>query len=241
MSRFLSGLGTGRRVLLVAATPMEARAAAAGLHADGGVLEASEGRWVAHEVTDRVDLCVCGVGKVNAAAATAALANPGRHAAVVSIGIAGALPGSGLNIGDVVAASACVYADEGLLTPAGFQDCATVGFGLGPWSNQGAVGGSVIPVSELLLGWMGLLTPRLVRIATVSTCSGTDALAAEVVRRTGAAAEGMEGAAVAHVAARLGVPAGELRAISNTTGDRDQQRWDLRAALQALEQAVGRV
>ena len=51
-------------------------------------------------------------------------------------------------------------------------------------------------------------------------------------------AEAMEGAAVVHAARRVGVPAIEIRSISNTTGDRATQRWDIAAAFAAL-QGVG--
>ena len=47
-----------------------------------------------------------------------------------------------------------------------------------------------------------------------------------------------EGAGLLHAARRLGVPAIELRVISNTTGDRDRQQWDLPAALEALRTSV---
>ena len=57
--------------------------------------------------------------------------------------------------------------------------------------------------------------------------------------RTKAVAEAMEGAAVVHAARRLGVPAIELRVISNTTGDRDNQKWDLAGALAALGRSLG--
>lgn len=178
---------------------------------------------------------------MNAAAMTARSLKPERHAAAISIGIAGALPGGGLSVGDVVTANACVYADEGLETAEGFRDLADMGFPLGPWDDGGRRGGSAVPVGEPLLDWMSILTTKSVRIATVSTCSGTDAGAAEVARRTGAQAEAMEGAAVAHVAALLGVPGGELRAISNTTGERSRQIWDIRAALAALERTMSRL
>ena len=75
-------------------------------------------------------------------------------------------------------------------------------------------------------------------IATVATCSGTDDAAREVVIRTGALAEAMEGAAVVHAALRLDLPGIELRSISNTTGDRGQQRWDLPRGLSALREAM---
>jgi futalosine hydrolase len=44
----------------------------------------------------------------------------------------------------------------------------------------------------------------------------------------------MEGAAVALAARRAGVRYGEVRVISNTTGDRDRQRWAIGAALAVL-------
>ena len=72
----------------------------------------------------------------------------------------------------------------------------------------------------------------------MATCSGTDAAARSVAERTRAVAEAMEGAAVVHAARRLRVPAIELRAISNTTGERDGQQWDLPAALDALGRAA---
>lgn len=108
-----------------------------------------------------------------------------------------------------------------------------MGFSLGDFA------GNAVPVDQQLLEVLGdefAIGP----IATVATCSGTDAAAAEVERRTGALAEAMEGAAVVHAALRLNVPAIELRTISNTTGDRARQRWDLAAGLEALGRAVRR-
>jgi hypothetical protein len=43
------------------------------------------------------------------------------------------------------------------------------------------------------------------------------------------------------VCARLGIRAGELRVISNTTGRRLGQVWDLPGALAVLEGVIGRV
>jgi nucleoside phosphorylase len=48
----------------------------------------------------------------------------------------------------------------------------------------------------------------------------------------------MEGAAVVHAARRLKVPAIEIRAISNTCGDRANQIWDLQAGLTSLGKTV---
>ena len=81
--------------------------------------------------------------------------------------------------------------------------------------------------------------PRVGSIATVATCSATDELADEIALRTGSVAEAMEGAAVLHAARVLGVPALELRVISNTTGNRGEQVWDLPRAFEALSDLAG--
>jgi futalosine hydrolase len=181
-----------------------------------------------------VTVVIAGIGRTNAAAATtqALLRSPGLAChGVISAGVAGSLPGGDLGIGDCIVASSCIYAEEGLISPSGFCAMGGLGFTLGDFE------GNAVPVDPALLERLGdefAIGP----IATVATCSGTDAAAAEVARRTGAVAEAMEGAAVVHAARRLRTPAIELRAISNTTGDRPRQTWDLQRGLTALGEAV---
>ena len=50
--------------------------------------------------------------------------------------------------------------------------------------------------------------------------------------------EAMEGFGVLRAAALAGVPAVEVRAISNEIGEDDRSRWDLDAGLAALERAL---
>jgi futalosine hydrolase len=232
----------GRRLLVLVAAEIEARALLAGLTTTDPPLVPVPPEWSRIEATGTLDLIRTGVGKTNAAAAAARFLDPARHAGVLSVGIAGALPGSGLLLGDAVLAEACVYADEGVQSDTGFRDLPAMGFPLGPFA------GSAAPTDAALTRALAAdlasaepAPPRVGRVATVSTCSGTDALAAEVARRTGAIAEAMEGAAIAHVAARLGVPAGELRVISNTTGSRATQRWDIPLALARLRAIAARL
>jgi futalosine hydrolase len=226
-------------VLFLVAARREAQAVLRGLSGGDDPSWADVPEWTPVEVAGAT-VVRTGVGKVNAGAAAARF-GPGRRL-LVSIGIAGALPievgdAAALEIGAAVVASASVYADEGLLAPAGFTDLAAMGFAPGP---RHAPGPSFAPDARALgaLGAAGLVP---VRVATVSTCSGTDALALEVARRTGAQAEAMEGAAVLHAAARLGLPAVEVRVISNTTGDRERQRWALDRSLEALGETTARV
>ena len=187
--------------------------------------------------------CVGGVGRVNGAAATTealvrAAIDQQRYQLVLNAGVAGALPEDHnqypLSLGEVIVATECVYVEEGLITPDGFEDMAGLDFPLGDFP------GNRVPTDSNLLKLVGdkYTTGS---IATVATCSGTDDAARMVAQRTSAIAEAMEGAAVVHAARRLGIAGGEIRAISNTTGDRDQQQWDLAGALQALGQATSEI
>lgn len=217
----------GRRVLFAAATAMEADCLLAAVRADGpGAARLPE--WALIPVDDAWDLVITGVGKSCAAGAVARVLDPSRHSGVVSIGVCGTLGEAAAGLGEVVAATACAFADEGVLTPEGFIDCAAMGFGPGEFD------GMAVPVTAEWASAAVRAGAKAGVIATVSTCSGTEALARAVSARTGAIAEAMEGAAVALAAHRVGTACGEIRAVSNTTGHRAQQRWDLPAARQAL-------
>ena len=219
-------------VLIAVAAPGEARAArrAVGLPDDG----APGPVWTPRPLAPGFDLLETGIGKSNAAGAVAAALATGRYRGVLSAGIAGVLPGGGLEILDVVVAESSVFADEGVETPGGWLDCAAIGFPLADFP------GSEVPLTRAWVEALGDLGERG-KVATVSTCSGTDALAARVAARTGARAEAMEGAAVALVARRMGVACAEVRVISNTTGDRERQHWDVKGALGVLSEVLGRV
>lgn len=231
-----------RRGLIITAAPAETRAvlAAAGLT---GTTPGSD--WIVHRLSDRWSLVQSGVGKVNAALCAARFVNPAEHASVVSAGVCGSIPGPNpLNLLDLVLADRCLYADEGIDTGGAFIDMAAAGFGPGgvPPAFEGV---GIDTDAALRKGLAGALAgaglcPRAGPIATVSTCSGTDTLARAVAARTGALAEAMEGAAIAHALRRLHAGAitfAELRVVSNTTGDRARQTWDLAGALAALTAA----
>ncbi len=231
----------GRRVLVLVAAGKEAASVcgALGVEPPGGVWERVPlGAWG--------ELVRTGVGVSNAAGAAGRFLDPARHAGVVSVGVAGALPGSGLGIGDVVIGTSAIFGDVGLMGPGGFSDQASMGFPAAEGVEGSQDWGASMPLdaawSEAIAAWA---TARVQRgrvvsgaIATVSVCSGTDELASAIARRTGGVAEAMEGAGIALVAARLGLPCGELRGISNTTGDRERQVWDLARGLAGLSEAM---
>lgn len=228
-------LDIGRRVLFAAATAMEADCLLAAARTASMGPAARLPEWERVPLDEAWDLVITGVGKSCAAGGVARALDPSLHSGVVSFGICGTLTGSEAGLGEVIAATACVFADEGVRTPQGFTDCSAMGFGPGDFP------GMAVPVTGAWVEAMRRAGAGTGVIATVSTCSGTDELAREVAERTGARAEAMEGAAVALVAHRLGLGCGELRSVSNTTGNRGSQRWDVPAARQALAAVLARL
>lgn len=189
--------------------------------------------WECLTLNAHLDLLITGVGKANAAGAVSQVLSRGAHCTVLSMGIAGALPGSNLELGALVRITAAVLADEGVHTPHGFDDIARMGFPPIPGRPM------LFPASEPLLFPLSAIAPASAIIATVSTCSGIDARAADIAVRTGAQLEDMETGAIALVCERLGIPWGGIRVVSNTTGDRHAQRWDVPGAFAALSQVIG--
>lgn len=151
----------------------------------------------------------CGVGPVEAAAATAAALAAARPAAVLHVGIAGARRATGLAPGALVIGTEARYADLG------------VSADLAPTI--------VYPPADLLAA-LGRAVPEAPRlpIGTSARVGGTQ----------GCDIEAMEGFAVLRAAERLEVPAIEVRAISNAIEESDRSRWHLDAAFAAIVAAT---
>lgn len=193
-----------------------------------------------------VGLVHCGVGKANAAAAATALCLTLPPALVLVCGCAGAYTGSGLQPGDLALASEEIYGDEGVLTPDGFLDMEALGFPLvqrggSRFFNRFPCDATLLNQSRELLQRFATAHGRAFAcgpFVTVSTCAGTTAAGAALAERTSGVCENMEGAAVAQVCARQGIPFLELRGISNHVEDRDLGRWQLRAGAEIAQEAL---
>ncbi|KAF4323859.1 hypothetical protein G195_001839 [Phytophthora kernoviae 00238/432] len=147
-------------------------------------------------------------------------------------GIGGGFPGRA-DVGSLVVADAMVAADLGSQTPDGFLSVDELGFG----SSRVAADAALAARLRHELQRAGLAVSGGTAV-TVSTATGTAETAAELLRRVpDAAAEGMEGFGVATAAQQFGVPALELRAISNAVGPRDRDAWRIKDALDALQAA----
>ncbi|EXX86866.1 hypothetical protein BG53_03345 [Paenibacillus darwinianus] len=180
-----------------------------------------------------VDVMLAGVGAASAAAHTArALTASGPYGLVVSAGIGGGFAGRA-EVGSIVIADAIVAADLGAETGEGFSSLDELGFG----TTRMPVAASLADRLQAALSAAGL--PACSGpVLTVATVTGTAETARELsVRVPGAAAEAMEGYGVAAAAAMFGLPALEIRTISNAVGPRDRSAWRIPDALAALEAA----
>ncbi|MBO9608188.1 MAG: futalosine hydrolase [Paenibacillaceae bacterium] len=181
---------------------------------------------------DGVDVRLAGVGPALAAARTAAALAGGAYRLAISAGIGGGFAGRAA-VGTLAVASAIVAADLGAETPDGFRGVDELGFG----STRVPVDAALAERLTAALREAGLAA-CCGPVLTVSTATGTAATTAELQARVpGAVAEAMEGFGVAAAAADNGVPALELRAISNAVGPRDRSAWRIGDALAALEAA----
>ncbi|WP_124727039.1 futalosine hydrolase [Staphylospora marina] len=203
------------RVLIVTAVDAEREAVLRGLEDD-----------------PRFSVIAAGVGPAEAAVRTTLALSVESFDLVVCMGIAGGFAGRA-EVGTLVMADEIIAADLGAETPDGFLSLDELGFG-----------SSRIPVDRDRAGrWTEALRKAglpvtMGQVLTVSTVTGTAESADRLVRRNpNAVAEAMEGFGVALAARAFGVPALELRSVSNPVGPRDKSLWKMAEALEKLTQA----
>jgi futalosine hydrolase len=171
---------------------------------------------------------ICGFGPVAAAARTAELLAHLFPAQVLLVGIAGCYDEAELPVGS--AASFREAAIEGIGVGEGERLLAPPALGFPQWparEGRDAIEDRV----PLAPAHSGVLARLL-----LSTCAASDSPAQAASRRRrfpAAAAEDMEGFAVAFACALARVPCTVVRGISNVAGDREAANWRIPAALAA--------
>ena len=159
------------------------------------------------------DGLVCGIGPVEAAAATARALAASPPRAVINIGLAG---GVRLERGSIVVGTEAVYADLAAAIP---------------------VASHVDPDPELLAVVREVLpeAPALPILTSAAVSGPRDAVFQDF------RVEAMEGFGVLRACQLARVPAVEVRAISNELGEEDRDRWELERGLAALSNALDRL
>lgn len=154
---------------------------------------------------DGRDGLACGVGPVEAAAATARALVLRDWRAVLHVGVAG---GRGLAPRSLVIGAEAVYCD----LSAGV-----------PLVGRVAADERLIAAAQQILPGAPVLP-----IGTSAAVGGSRDVTVEA----------MEGFGVLRAAALAGVPAVEIRAISNEIGDPDRRRWHVAEAIDALSRVM---
>lgn len=174
---------------------------------------------------------VCGFGMAAAAARTAQLVLQCRPARVLLVGIAGRLD-ERLSVGAACRFSHVSCYGIGAGTGSDFRTAESMGWMQWPGDPPDpavAVGDTIA-----CFGGAGTTVPGSERLLTVCAAAASER---DVIARKrlfpDAAAEEMEGFAVALACRLQGVPFDIVRGISNTAGDRDKARWRVDAALEA--------
>ena len=195
--------------------------------------------WVSGSMGGRSVLLVAtGIGAVNAAHALTCALQARRPDWVLQVGVGGAYPQGGLEIGALALASEEWYGDLGVRTDEGWQGADLIGI---PVYGEDGYNKFVLAGECLDRAQEFLPEVKVGPFATVQECSGTDELGLERGARFGAVCENMEGAAAAHVCALYGVPFLELRAMSNRVEKRDREQWDLVGAVARAQEAAARL
>jgi len=193
-----------------------------------------------------------GIGKVNAAHSVTCIIEHFPVKCVINMGVGGAYPGSGLKKGDIAVAIKEVCGDEGVITEEGWKGIRETGIpllqtGRKKYFNEFPLDKDLVKKALNSAKHLTQINPAPEKprygmksgtFVTAQSTTGTYERAVELQRRFNAICENMEGAAVAHVCAAYKIPVLEIRGISNTAGERDRRKWDLKLASENCQEAV---
>jgi futalosine hydrolase len=169
-----------------------------------------------------VDVLATGVGPVESGLATARALAEKRYDAVINAGIAGGFRDR-CGVGDAVVCAREDYAELGLEDGTAFPLPGGLELVRYAESDPG-----------LLRPFLGGLIPVIVgRGVTSAIVTSTTSRALVLAHRFRADVESMEGFAVLRAAALAGVPAVEIRGVSNLVGERASNEWNFRAGAEA--------
>jgi len=213
-----------KHVLLAAATEAEIAPFLGHLHASW--TETEPGTFAGQDVS--IHVCITGVGLMATAFSLASLMALHTYDLALQAGIGGAFD-SNLPLGSLVTVASEQLGDLGAEDHDEYLDIFSLGF---LDKNGFPFREGVLPATEPA----PFATEGLPRVSSLSinTVSGNAGTIERRQRHFGCAIESMEGAAFHYACLRHGIPFLQIRAISNYVTPRDRSKWQIRAAIDAL-------
>ncbi len=173
-----------------------------------------------------IEIAACGIGPVESALFAARALARRPYAAVINAGIGGAFRGRAV-VGEAVAIAEDALADFGL---EGGAPLFIAGEGL-PVDRAASDAGLLADCEAA-----GIRAARGITVHQVTTTATT---AARLLELYDADVEAMEGFSVLRAASLAGIPAVEIRGISNYVDDRRTSEWDFEGGARAAAGALG--
>jgi futalosine hydrolase len=169
------------------------------------------------------DVLITGVGIPSAVFRLTKKLAHHHYDVVIQAGIAGAFENSFAKPGHVVQVVKDAFGDLGAFENGAFTDLQQMDLNYDPtWLNGGNINTGLPEVAGI----------------TVQTVTNDKVVLAALSAKWMADVESMEGAAAAYVCQQKHVPFVQIRAISNTVGERDKSKWKTDEAIANLNNAL---
>jgi futalosine hydrolase len=183
---------------------------------------------------ERIRLGVTGIGISSACLSIGSFIGFDMPETAIMVGTAGAMPDSGLKVGDTVIASTELLAEFGIAKETGIGDVR-------PLKLESLR--QAIDFSESLVRDISRATgeKEAIYLGKMLTVVGVSPGNDEAHRRAQyfqTLAENMEGYGLALAGLRFGINAAEIRGISNMAGDNNKANWDFKGAREKAQMVL---
>ena len=178
-----------------------------------------------------VEILICGVGIPSTIFHLTKKLLQQKYDLVIQAGIGGSFSGK-LKKGAVVAIETDAFADLGVEEKKKFTTIFQMGFGD---KNEFPFINGRLPNPSGIIAVAGL---KKVNAVTINTIHDNKKRTTRIKKMFNASVESMEGAAFHFVCLQLNVPFLQLRAISNTVGERDKSKWKINDAIGNLNHTL---
>lgn len=183
------------------------------------------------EEDNTIDILITGVGIASALFRLTKAAMVKKYDVIIQAGIAGSFTKK-IRPGDVVYIKQDCFADIGAKIKGKVISLADMGFENGnehPYINGWLVNPWEVQSNTSLKKATGI---------TITTITDDKKHIKQLLKKLGPEVESMEGAALHYICLQQNIPFIQLRAISNTVGERDKRKWKIKKSISNLNKEL---